>query len=227
MQAEETSINTPYHHGNVKNALVDVAMKLIETNSIEDITLRRLAKEIGITPSAVYNHFKDKDALMLAIKIRAYQKFHDYYDQYCTTQSDPVEALAQSSIAYYNFSELHPSIFRFLFGISLPEKMWNEEIAELSCRQMIKSRKNMIRVFEKFKISYDEELVVNTLILLWSHMHGLVALKNSLSIHGLVMSQGWPETCALHKDEEIEQTLRHHIDIVVSGVVNNQHKLHH
>jgi|TARA_B110000483_G_scaffold234763_1_gene305308 AcrR family transcriptional regulator len=71
-------IDTPksgsnYHHGNVKEALLTAAQNHIENNQCEKISLRALSKEVGITPSAVYNHFADKDALLLAIKIRIFQ----------------------------------------------------------------------------------------------------------------------------------------------------------
>jgi AcrR family transcriptional regulator len=74
-------IDTPksgsnYHHGNVKEALLTAAQNHIENNQGEKISLRALSKEVGITPSAVYNHFADKDALLLAIKIRIPENFH-------------------------------------------------------------------------------------------------------------------------------------------------------
>ena len=72
MYSDDLKTHHPYHHGNVKGALIDAAMKLIDTNQTDTISLRRLAKEVGVTPSAVYNHFADKDSLMLAIKIRLY-----------------------------------------------------------------------------------------------------------------------------------------------------------
>ena len=59
MLTEDLKPNQRYHHGNVKEALIDVAMKLIEANEVEMISLRRLSKEVGVTPSAVYNHFSD------------------------------------------------------------------------------------------------------------------------------------------------------------------------
>lgn len=76
-------IDTPksgsnYHHGNVKEALLTAAQNHIENNQCEKISLRALSKEVGITPSAVYNHFADKDALLLAIKIRIFQSLNRF-----------------------------------------------------------------------------------------------------------------------------------------------------
>ena len=52
----------PYHHGNVKDSLLAMAMELIDANQDELISLRKLANAVGITPSAVYNHFANLDA---------------------------------------------------------------------------------------------------------------------------------------------------------------------
>ena len=70
----------PYHHGNVREALIDEGMQLIESNQVELLSLRRLAKEVGVTPSAVYNHFPNRNALMLAIKIRLYDEFNKFFE---------------------------------------------------------------------------------------------------------------------------------------------------
>ena len=61
MQPDEDKSQQHYHHGNVKESLIDAAMKLIDSNEVELLSLRSLAKEVGVTPSAVYNHFPNKD----------------------------------------------------------------------------------------------------------------------------------------------------------------------
>jgi len=72
------AVHQPYHHGNVKDSLLAMAMEFIDANQGELISLRKLANAVGVTPSAVYNHFSDRNALMLAIKIRIYEKFNRF-----------------------------------------------------------------------------------------------------------------------------------------------------
>ena len=72
-KAVHKKYSTNYHHGNVKKALLDMAASHIENNDAKMISLHALSKEVGITPSAIYNYFASKRALIMAIKIRVYQ----------------------------------------------------------------------------------------------------------------------------------------------------------
>ena len=70
MLDDQSVTQDSYHHGNVKEALIDAALRLIESNQEGAMSLRRLSREVGITAPAVYNHFADKEALMIAIKVQ-------------------------------------------------------------------------------------------------------------------------------------------------------------
>jgi AcrR family transcriptional regulator len=98
-----------YHHGNVKEALLNAAQNHIENSQGEMISLRALSKEVGVTPSAVYNHFSDKSALLLAIKIRIYQSFNKFFAKNCKETESPDKALTEMCLAYFHFSREFPS----------------------------------------------------------------------------------------------------------------------
>lgn len=68
------SKDSGYHHGNVKNELINAALEIMENEDLEKVSLRRLARMIGVTPAAVYNHFASKDVLMEGIKTRAFEE---------------------------------------------------------------------------------------------------------------------------------------------------------
>ncbi len=227
MLTEDDKSNQRYHHGNVKEALIDVAMKLIEADEVEMISLRRLSKEVGVTPSAVYNHFSDKDALMLAIKIRLYEEFNHFFEQRSSATDDPEQALLEMCLAYYQFSQQYPSRFRFLFSSTLPLEWSTTESVEVSCRCIVRTRKLMLQIYEKYQIPCGEEAVVNTTLLVWSQLHGIVALKKSGSIQAAVAYQEWPASCALVHDEEVENLIRNHVNMTVNAILNTQHSDSH
>lgn len=222
MLTEQHTIDHPYHHGNVKEALVDAAMSLIASNSTELISLRRLSKEVGITPSAVYNHFTDKDTLMLAIKVRIYAFFNRFLEQHSSENAKPEQALLEICLAYYHFSRMYPSQFRFLFGSTLPMEWTSAENAEVCCRSIVRTRKLVFDIYQKFQISCSEETVVNTTLLVWSQLHGIVMLKNSGSLAAAVAYQDWPQSCALKEDQQVEKLIGTHIQIMLNGILNSQ-----
>ena len=65
--ATRTAIKAPYHHGNLETALVDAAIVLVRKYGPDHLSLRAVSAEVGVSPSASYHHFGDKDALVSAI----------------------------------------------------------------------------------------------------------------------------------------------------------------
>lgn len=56
-----------YHHGDLRAALVDAGMALLATRDADDLSLREVARQVGVSATAVYRHFPDKAALMAAL----------------------------------------------------------------------------------------------------------------------------------------------------------------
>lgn len=215
MLEENEGMGQRYHHGNVKESLVDVAMRLIRDNQVELISLRRLAKEVGVTPSAVYNHFSDKNELMLAIKIRIYEEFNHFFEQRFSNIEQPEEALIEACLAYYHFSKEHPSHYHFLFSSTLPLEWSTPETAEIFCRVLVRTRKIIFSIYEKNQIPCTEAQVVRSTLLTWSQLHGIIMLRNSGSIAAAVEYQDWPQECALIQDSEIEDLIRGRIQPMI------------
>lgn len=227
MYSEDIKTHQPYHHGNVKSALIDAAIGLIDTNKTDTISLRRLAKEVGVTPSAVYNHFADKDSLMLAIKIRLYEDLNRFFDTRCDNSADPEQTLLETCYAYFRFSQEQPARFLFLFNSVLPLERSTQEFIEVACKSLVRTRKLIFRIFEKYNVPCNEEDVVNTTLLIWSQLHGIVLLRNSGSIPAAVAYQDWPSSCGLNNDMEVEQLIRENVNMTVNAILNKQHSSNH
>lgn len=227
MFSEDDKEQQPYHHGNVKEALIGEAMKFLQSNEVESLSLRRLAREVGVSPSAVYNHFPDKNALMLAIKIRLYGKFNDYIASHCKASEDPVDSLLQICLAYYDFSQEHPARFKMLFSSTLPMEWSTPEMVEVSCHNLVIVRKLVLAIFNKYQVPCDEETVVNTTLLLWSQIHGIISLKNAGGIKAAVRYQQWPKSCALMSKEDVERLISRHVNMTVQAILNDQYNNSH
>lgn len=222
MSINDAQDSQPYHHGNVKEALIHAALKFIEEDEVELISLRRLSREVGVTPSAVYNHFADKNALMLAIKIRIYGKFNEYFESKTTKTSDPEEALLETCMSYYYFSKEYPSQFQFLFSSTLPLEWSTPEAVAVFCKGVVQARQLVFNIYQKYQINCSEEDIVYATLLIWSQLHGIVMLRNSGSIQAAVAYQGWPMSCALSKDEEVEALIRKRVEMMVNGIFESQ-----
>ncbi len=109
------STSKAYHHGDLRAALVEAGLKALEEQDIGEISLRQLAREVGVSPTAVYRHFPDKDALMAALaqagiaQMAAWQKD-------AAQDAGASDAFAATGRAYVRWALANPSLFRLVFG---------------------------------------------------------------------------------------------------------------
>lgn len=105
-----------YHHGDLRDALLRAAVQLIEERGPDGFTLREAARTVGVTHTAPYRHFPDRDALIVAV---ARDGFHGLYEAMLARQSgltDPRERMQAIGIAYVEYAVAHPSHFRVMHG---------------------------------------------------------------------------------------------------------------
>jgi AcrR family transcriptional regulator len=123
-----------YHHGNLRQALVDAALKLIEEKGPTGFTLSEAAKLAGVTPAAVYRHFEGREDLIAEASRQGYEIFADVM-QYAYDKGQP-SALATFSAtgrAYLAFARRYPGHYIAMFesGISVNK---TPELAAVSAR---------------------------------------------------------------------------------------------
>lgn len=111
-----------YHHGNLKQALVDAALKLIEEKGPTGFTLSEAAKQAGVTPAAVYRHFEGREDLIAEAARQGYEIFADLM-QYAYDKGQPssLAAFEATGRAYLAFARKHPGHYIAMFesGISV------------------------------------------------------------------------------------------------------------
>jgi len=109
-----------YHHGNLRAALIDAALKLIEEKGPTGFTLSEAAKQAGVTPAAVYRHFKGRKDLIASAALQGYQLFSEQMG-YTGENKTGLEAFETSGLAYLTFARKYPGHYIAMFesGISV------------------------------------------------------------------------------------------------------------
>ncbi len=124
-----STFEKPYHHGDLRAALIDAAETLLDAGG--DISLREAARMAGVSPTAAYRHFADKDALLAALAVRGFQEFGLALDE--AAARDPGNELAARGRAYIRFALARPGRFRLMFGPLLSRVApLNPELREVS-----------------------------------------------------------------------------------------------
>lgn len=111
-----------YHHGNLRQALIDAALTLIEEQGPQGFTLSDAAKLAGVTPAAVYRHFAGRDDLIAEIARQGFEIFADLMDHaYNGGKPTALSAFEATGRAYLAFARKFPGHYMAMFesGISL------------------------------------------------------------------------------------------------------------
>ncbi|MBG6056379.1 AcrR family transcriptional regulator [Salinibacterium sp. CAN_S4] len=160
---------TPYHHGDLRNALLDAGARVAHDVGPEALSLREVARRAGVSHTAAYNHFADRNDLLRGIAIRAFGELTAALE---TAETDSLEA---SAIAYLQFATSHSAEFRFMFQKSLcmPEGVFDPlEAAAQPPRAVL--RKTIVRLQEAGELKPGDP--DDVLLVAWSQIHGLTTI---------------------------------------------------
>ncbi|GAB3031241.1 TetR family transcriptional regulator [Nocardioides flavus (ex Wang et al. 2016)] len=112
---------TPYHHGNLREALVGAGVDVVRSGGPEALSIRELARRVGVSHAAAYRHFADREALVDAVAERAMEALVARVRERLATveDQDPVtrarRRLQRIGVGYVDFALAEPGLFRLLF----------------------------------------------------------------------------------------------------------------
>ena len=110
-----------YHHGDLESALILEAKRLVAKNGVENISLRQIAVSLGVSPSAAYHYFPDKDALLKAAAKSVFEEMASFQEAQLA-QFGQTSALAARrrfrtlGLSYVEYAKRNPNLFRLCFG---------------------------------------------------------------------------------------------------------------
>ncbi|MGB3555588.1 MAG: TetR/AcrR family transcriptional regulator [Jannaschia sp.] len=164
-----------YHHGNLRQALVDAALALIEEKGPTGWTLSEAAKTAGVTPAAVYRHFEGREDLIIECALQGHEIFGDLMEYaFETGQPSALAAFEATGRAYLAFARKHPGHYMAMFESGLSR----HATPELS-RAVARSRGVLERAAEDLSRHIPEgrrppAAMVSAHI--WAMSHGVVEL---------------------------------------------------
>lgn len=101
-----------YHHGDLRNALVQAGIRLLRKEGLADLSLRQVAREAKVSPAAPYRHFPDKHALLAAISEHGFRQLHARLEGARSVAPGDLDAIGQ---AYLAFALKEPESYRLMF----------------------------------------------------------------------------------------------------------------
>lgn len=108
--------NRPYHHGDLRRALIDAGLALLDDREADDLSLREVARAVGVSATAVYRHFPDKSALLDALAGEGLRLLAEAQHRAADAAGGGEAGFAATGVAYVRFALAHPALFRLTFG---------------------------------------------------------------------------------------------------------------
>ena len=121
MVKSRRATQAPYHHGDLRQALLAAAERELEEKGIEGFSLRGVAKRAGVSHAAPLHHFKDTRALLTALAAQGFERFlAAQRARQAKAAADGLSQLVASGMGYIDFALTHRAIFRLMFSSTAP-----------------------------------------------------------------------------------------------------------
>ncbi|MBS0243725.1 MAG: TetR/AcrR family transcriptional regulator [Proteobacteria bacterium] len=164
-----------YHHGNLKEALIDAAIALISAKGPSGFTFAEAARAAGVSPAAPYRHFRDRDALMAEVAQRGFTLFAMALEKaWNGGRPDPTRALDAVGKAYLGFARTEPAYYAAMFESGLPAYA-DPDLNAASERAFAVLRDAAEAVIAALPIANRPPVTMMALHL-WSQAHGIASL---------------------------------------------------
>ena len=193
-----------YHHGNLRSALIEAAIPLLEAHGPAALSLREVAKAAGVSHAAPYRHFRDKTELLEEIAVRGYdtltQACHAAQRRYA---DDPARQLLEAGIGYLLFVVEQPRVAHLMFGGMIALDTCGaalQQAAETAFKSLVEIVETGVQT-GVFKAAPAEELTIAA----WSMVHGLATLITS----GMLSSVAGNRREVRRLGRELAETLLH------------------
>jgi AcrR family transcriptional regulator len=164
-----------YHHGNLKEALISAGLEILSEKGMEELSLRNVARKVGVSHTAPYNHFSNKQALLAAISTagheQLYQTLSDSFNKCKHTSTNIIFEIAWS---YLQFALDDPGKFKLMFSGALEEERDHPAYIVISRKNL--SLLEEIIVYCQNKGQIADGKVENIATRLWCVVHGFAHL---------------------------------------------------
>ena len=164
-----------YHHGNLRETLIEAALDLIAKKGPAGCTFADAARWAGVSAAAPYRHFRDRDALIADVARRGFELFAAHLDAaWNDGRPDPFTAFENVGRAYLAFARDEPAYYSAMFeaGLSLDEGPGLREVAERSFAVLRKASETLCA-----RLPVEERPPALMMSLhVWALSHGIASL---------------------------------------------------
>lgn len=177
---KQTASSHNYHHGDLYQSLLLTATEMIAEGGTESLSMRKLADRVGVSRTAPYHHFKDKNALLCAIAEQGFQRVEALLQEVQTRESSvPLATIFTQYVhTYIELAYKYREQYDLMFGRDIWRNGTPTESLLNRSKQHFKSWLNWIEYLCEQKVIQSGDSVLRTAQVYWATLHGLCRLLN-------------------------------------------------
>lgn len=160
-----------YHHGDLRAALLQEGLRLLEERQGDDIGLREVARGVGVSATAVYRHFPDKAALLRALAAEGLDRLARTQQEAFGQAGGGKPGFAATGRAYVRFALANPALFRLMFSNPPEPAASGDETPVPEAFRMLRENARFLSPHEE-----SAETVERMALEAWAKVHGLAVL---------------------------------------------------
>lgn len=178
-RADQRHVRNPRGEGDrLRQDLISAANRLLENGaSHESLSLRAVAREVGIAPTSVYLHFPDKTALLLGVYERHFTDLADHLSEAIAGHADPAARLRAAAEAYLRFAADHPDAYQVMFtahgSANLPRAVPADQ--RPGATVVLTVSNVVVECIDAGLLPPADPYAVT--VCLWAALHGLIVLR--------------------------------------------------
>lgn len=173
----------PYHHGNLKEALIEAGIQMIDEEGPDNLSLRKVASMCGVSQTALYSHFQSKEDLLQAMREHVMARFMEALENSIRAYGPTEEqALIEMGKSYVMFFVNAPQYFSFIFSehcMQVHLSVNNDGSDDFPPFRLMKDTAVPILADKGFSPEDTEDAIIS----MWATVHGLASIATMKNVH--------------------------------------------
>jgi AcrR family transcriptional regulator len=199
-----------YHHGDLKNALIQAGIRILAEEGVGGLSLRKAARKAGVSHSAPYAHFTDKQNLIAAIASDGHKQIYERFTAIQMRHFDePLLQFTAGAWVYVEFGLGAPDHYKITFSGTIQDEHSHSEFIEYSQRNMQILRTTIERCRSAGYLNNNDVNPELQAVSIWGLLHGLVLLMIQGQVPGDLMKKTQPKDMLI---AALQQVVRVPID---------------
>lgn len=174
---QQSSVKASYHHGDLRNQLLMAGLEIIKNQGITALSLRKLADKVGVSRTAPYHHFKNKNELLCSLAAFGFQQWKANLKEIeQNTHLSEKERFHHFAKSYVSFAIANPDLYDLMFGQPIWKESQNTETLKTEAYPAFQFQRDFIKNWQENGLLPNNLSDLRLSQVIWSTLHGIARL---------------------------------------------------